>query len=242
MYRWYGADECGDGHWNMSGHDLGDRQAARPVAVFPDDDDGKFTYVDRYRPGSQDTDQQGRQRQAAQGRARDLLPNTASGDPELEDDPATAGWITITSGWQLLDDRLGIEVTVENPDEWHTGAGQRTDGAQTDPDHPRHHLDATPTRPTTALHAPADDGDRGRPADPDDRGPAKKRTASPTQFARERSADGKDHFQYCTISRARSITRRRRTRTAPADGTNPLVVPRRHQGRQDARRAAPGRA
>ena len=29
--------------------------------------------------------------------------------------------ITVKNGWKLLDDRLGIEVDVQNPEEWATG-------------------------------------------------------------------------------------------------------------------------
>jgi hypothetical protein len=49
--------------------------------------------------------------------------------------------------------------------------------------------------------------------------------ASPTQYTRERSADGRDHFQYCTIA-AGSLNYSTQTdiNGAMGDGTNPLVM------------------
>ena len=52
MYRWWGADECGDGHWNV---DTAEWVTDKPIdltPIFPIDDTGDYTYVDRYRPGS----------------------------------------------------------------------------------------------------------------------------------------------------------------------------------------------
>ena len=44
----------------------------------------------------------------------------------IGDDPAVSlkvgtGWLTVPHGWEMLEDRLGIAVYIEDPESWHTG-------------------------------------------------------------------------------------------------------------------------
>ena len=57
------------------------------------------------------------------------MPGVTSEDPPLVSGPSSNGWLTITRGWRLLDDRLGIEVTIENPEHWDTGSNRQRGGA-----------------------------------------------------------------------------------------------------------------
>ena len=52
MYRWFIADECGEGHYNMNTEMWVTGKAIDFSSIFPPDSRGKATYVDRYRPGS----------------------------------------------------------------------------------------------------------------------------------------------------------------------------------------------
>jgi hypothetical protein len=219
MYRWFIADECGDGHWNM---ETSTWVTGKPIdfsAVFPPDMDGNATYVDRYRPGSRtliSKDAAGKPLKAV----LEFAPGYYSGDPDLETDPDQGGWLTISKGWQLLDDRLGIEVSIENPEQWGSGNPKLNDIRTIT-------WTAAPTQPTAFLLRLT------TVIEADQRIPAKDvtaaaRTASPTLFDRERSADGKDHFQYCSVA-PNSLYYAQNG----GDGTNPVVV------RDDTKAALP---
>ena len=53
---------------------------------------------------------------------------------------------------------------------------------------------------------------------------AKSRIAAPTQYTRERSADGKDHFQYCEIAKGSLYYATQKDKDGnSSDGTNPLI-------------------
>ena len=221
-YRWYGADECGDGHWTQDG-----TWSAAPFdfsGVFPPDDDGTPSYTVRYRPGS-----------------RTLISPDTDGSPlgadlsisfDYEGDTAapwdgTGTWQAIKGGWRLLEDRLGIEVTAEDPEQWSTGKGASA---------------ASGTGTATAIVPGGDIRGVTWWASPPQGGPtngvqpvlrlttviqddlrmpisAGKRIASPTRFARWRSADARDHFQYASIdpSSMNYVTQ-------GGDGTDPVVV------------------
>jgi hypothetical protein len=194
-YRWYGADECGDGFWDGvnkkwvtgKGFDFGD-------VLF--DDNGDANFVKRFRPGQGtliSRDKSGEPLKATLevyfGASLDY-PDFSPLFPLMGDN--NSGWLTISHGWQLLDDRLGIEISIENPEQWYTGNPNVGDGghiqaitwAAKPPDGKQFIL-----RLTTVIDADADLGIE-----------APKRDASPTKYARARSADAKDHFQYCAIA------------------------------------------
>jgi hypothetical protein len=211
-YRWYGVDECGDGFWNYATQSWVTGQGFDFSPVFSDQD-GNPQFVKRYRPGQ-----------------RTLISQDVSGEPlraTLEiyfdsfiDQPGfppftgadnLTGWLTVAHGWQLLDDRLGIEVTAENPEQWNTDNKQVGEGGEirgitwvaNPPPHKNFLL-----RLTTVI-----DADIRLPAF------AAKRAASPTKFARARSADAKDHFQYTVICPG-SLN----YLSQKGDGQGPLVV------------------
>ena len=210
-YRWYGADECGDGHWNMSDGEW----SVQPLdlsPVFPNTDANTKSYCTRYRPGSDTliaTDSDGRPLKAvleyyASGTTAD------SADPYVQNKQGAGGWLTIKNGWRLLHDRLGIEVTVPDPEEWATGNPKlpKIAGISQVATAGTNNWQPFTLRLTTTIES-----DRRIDAR------APKRTASPTQFARWRSADASDHFQYTTITPG-SIN----YPAAGGDGTNPVVV------------------
>jgi hypothetical protein len=205
MYRWYIADECGDGHWNAA-TSTWSTSALELSEVFPCDSDGNVTYVRRYRPGSRTLiakDAEGKPLKAV----LEVKQGTIAGDPTIVS-VLGSGWQTITHGWQLLDDRLGIELSIEDPESWHTGNTDlpTVQGItwQANPGAGENFV----LRLTTVI-----DADKTLDVN------AAKRLASPTKFIRQRSGDGKDHFQYCSIA-VGSLNYTAQN----GDGTNPVVI------------------
>ena len=91
-YRWFIADECADGHWNMLDAAWVTNKALDLSPVFPLDDDGNHTYSVRYRAGSNtliSKDVNGKPLKAVleirQG-------NGYSQDPVLETADGSSGW------------------------------------------------------------------------------------------------------------------------------------------------------
>jgi hypothetical protein len=221
-YRWYGADECGDGHWTQAG--TWNTSPFDFSAVFVPDDDGTPSYTVRYRPGSQtliSTDTNDNPLRADLAISFNYEGDTAA----LWDGSGT--WQTIQGGWKLLDDRLGIEVTVEDPEQWATGKGATAigGGGATTAIVPGGDIrgvtwwavppQATPTngvQPVLRLTTVIQD-DLRMPIS------AGKRIASPTQFARWRSADARDHFQYASIDPSSM-----NYEAHGGDGTDPIVA------------------
>ena len=215
MYRWYIADECADGHWNVDTATW-DTTPIDLSPIFPPDDIGNPTYVDRYRPGfrtliAKDVD--GKPLKAI----LEIAPGVTSDDPNIADVVGDDNaWFTISHGWQLLDDRLGIEVSIEDPESWTTGNPKLPKIAGVT-------WLANPTDKTNFLLrlTTVIESDQQIPI------LATKRIASPTEFARERTADGKDHFQYCTLD-VNSLNyvngAQKDINGNPPDGTNPLIM------------------
>ncbi|MGC8638721.1 MAG: hypothetical protein ACP5XB_02450 [Isosphaeraceae bacterium] len=116
-YRVYVADEAGDGHWD-AGSTNWSTNALELSAIFPPTEQGKSTYVKRLRPGSSvliSTDADGHPLKAQLALSRDY----SGPAPGIWD--GTGTWQPISGGWELLDDRLGIVVTVEDPESWPIG-------------------------------------------------------------------------------------------------------------------------
>jgi hypothetical protein len=218
-YRWWIADECGDGHWNADTEEWVKDQAIDFSVIFPNDKDGNSTYVDRYRPGSNvliSKDKDGRPLKSV----LEYLGGTTSDDPAIWDAPPTpAIVIPHGHGWKMLEDQLGIELTMNNPDEWvikgdnqiaAVNAGQTHIPVVTwmaNPDPKTNFM----LRLTTVVEA-------------DERIPyedvtALGRVASPNLYDIERAIDGKDHFQYCTVSKGSLYYK-----TSGGDGTNDYVA------------------
>jgi hypothetical protein len=237
MYRWWIADEVGDGHWNMLDANWVENSPLDLSPIFPDDDDDNHTYVFRYRPGSAtliSKDANGKPLKAVLEVSQD---GYYSQDPKLEEPAGTDGWISIPygRGWQLLPDRLGIEVTVDKPQKWDIDLSKQPSGGSLV------HLDLIAGTAAPSDSVPAPNGNLfvfrlttvieadQRIGIPNTKNAnavtALSRIASPTEFARERSADGKDHFQHCTISPG-SLYYFTQTdiNGAGDDGTHPLVM------------------
>jgi len=194
-YRWYGVDELGDGYWNETGA----WTTADPFdfsPIFPPNNDGTPAYVNRYRPAQHSLislDSLGHPLKAE-------LAISIGQDIEVPDFWKGSGdgvtWQTIPSGWTLLKDRLGIEVTEENPDMWNIGqAGGVCPGGILHGilwwANPPDDVGGTATNgyaPILRLTVVVEDDLQMGIA-------AQQRKASPTKFARWRVADARDHFQ-----------------------------------------------
>jgi len=196
-YRYYVADEAGDGHWDHASSSWSG-EALDLSAVFPDGEDDKPTYVKRLRPGSSTLvtrDEQGRPLRAQLALSRDY----AGPAPAVWD--GSGRWQPITGGWQLLEDRLGIYLVVEDPESWPIG-----DYTGDQPQEPSRTLrgvtsQANPSGPNTRFHlrlTTVIEDDLMLPASVD------ARPASPTSFARRRRVDARDHFALETVA-ARSL-------------------------------------
>lgn len=176
-YRWYGVDECGLGHWDGLSWAEGDPFDFS--AVFPDDPAGERTYVRRLRPGDRKLltkDARGTPRKAVLHYSHDYegtLPAAWDG---------TGTWTEVASGWQLLDDRLGIEVTAEDPEQWSVGKGKheiRGITWQADPPEGK----AFALLLTVVVEDDIQlDSEVGR------------RVGSPTRYTRQRRVDARDHY------------------------------------------------
>lgn len=176
-YRYYVADEAGEGHWDGASFVTG--EALDLSAVFPDDEDDDRTYVNRLRPGSRhliSLDDAGQPRKAMLHYSQDY-----AGDyPAVWDGSGT--WTEITKGWAILDDRIGIEVSIEDPEKWVIGNEKAALSAIS------WQADAVAgkqfwLRLTTVI----DDDIMLASVVP-------ARESSPTQFERRRRIDARDHF------------------------------------------------
>lgn len=122
-YRWYGVDELGDGHWDLAAKKwitgtAFDFSEVWPPADAPTGATPTPNFCYRYRPA-----------------IRDCLADDGNGDtykaqlaisrvysgkaPALWD--GSGNWQPIEGDWKLLDDRLGIEFTADDPDAIHCG-------------------------------------------------------------------------------------------------------------------------
>ena len=224
MYRWYGADECGDGHWNSQTATWVTGTACDFGPAFQDPFLGApLSYVQRYRPGTHtiiSKDSAGKPLKAV----LELCTGFANPDPFIKTGPDGLTWTTVANGWQLLDDRLGIEFHADHPNKWHTGQKQGVGGATAVVTIKGVDWLAVPDpaaqqsvflRLTTVIEF--DHQILGATSF--------KRLASPTTFARERVADGRDHFQKCWIS-ANSLywPTQKDLNGNPNNGTDPLVM------------------
>lgn len=141
-YRLYVADEAGDGHWD---DDSGDWVPSNPLDlkdIFPEVD-GIRTYAIRRRPGkgtllSKDTANE--PYKATLSISRDY----AGSSPLLWD--GTGTWQNVSGGFEILDDRLGIRLTCEDPEAWKVGL--------TSGDDPQEHSETI--QGVTAQAAPTD--------------------------------------------------------------------------------------
>ena len=199
-YRWYGVDECGTGWFNQQTATWVTEEPCDFSSIFPDSADGVYGWVERYRPGSNTLISKDTVSGKPLKKVLEVQFGVNSSQPGLpgpEGFDSQTNWLAIPNGWELLDDRLGIRVNCPNPNEWHTGnpaigvirgINWSVDPELGAPNGPTKQGENFALRLTTVI-----DSDQRIPVT------ATKRIASPTQFTRQRSADAKDHFQYCSI-------------------------------------------
>ncbi|WP_165072133.1 hypothetical protein [Paludisphaera rhizosphaerae] len=195
-YRLYVADEDGSGHWNLTTEAWVEGEPLDLSELFPFDEGSEdVTYVVRRRPGTStlfSVDDAGNPRKVQLALSRDY----AGACPAVWD--GTGKWQPIRSGWKLLDDRLGIIVSCEDPEAW--GIGEYSGD---DPQEPSKTLrgitsQCNPAAPNTRFYL------RLTTVIESDRSPvwsAAKRAASPTTFERRRRVDAQDHFRQDTVSK-----------------------------------------
>lgn len=189
-YRWYGVDEIADGYLNTSNSKWIDDEPFDFDVLFPQD-----KWVKRYRPGSStliSVDSEGSPLKADLS----ISFNYRFAGPGIWD--GTGDWWKINGGWKVLGDRLGIEVTIDDPSQWNSGKKLGDiRGVE---------WWATPATSLVSYKDPGGNASDGfspvlrlTTVISDDRmlsAIAPKRNASPTTFARRRRADARDHFQY----------------------------------------------
>ncbi len=190
-----GTDPCYDiknGAWHLEGElpfeDL--------IKIFPINKDATSSYVPRYRPGKHSLLTRNKENgdffKAQLAFSRDYAPD--SGNPHIWN--GDGNWQPITSDWKLLEDRLGIEFTAEDPD--HISIGKYTGTNKQESSTALHgiHCLSDPSdtinsfkkfylRLTTVI-----EGDHTIEAH------AKRRLSSPLKHVIQRRIDAKDHFRY----------------------------------------------
>ena len=212
-YRFYIADECGDGHWSLAdGEWITDPIDFSSVFQLPNSSSsggsnsknssnsgGKNgndppSYVRRYRPGrntlfSKDLNNKPLLAQLAVSR------DYAGPDGPCIWDTVSGTWQQIDGGWTLMEDRLGIEVTVDDPEMWNIGKPPAGAAAQ-EPTGVLHGITSM-SNPSTAVESEkmfwlrlttVIEADYGIEAT------ATRRDASPMAATVLRRVDARDHF------------------------------------------------
>jgi hypothetical protein len=216
-YRWYGADELGDGFWNGTNDEWETKTPFDFSGVFPpDEDDGSPNYVVRYRPGLDKLASLDTLKRPLRTRL-DIAFGIASSGPVLAADNPAIKWFNVPGGWKLLPDRLGIQVTVQDPeDNWKfQGVGlKQINGISwwANPPDRMNGIESNGYPPTFRLTVVIED-DLRMPIS------AAKRVGSPTKFTRWRVADARDHFQYVTIDQSSA-----NFANQGGSGTDPVVI------------------
>ena len=200
-YRFYSADECGDGHWSLANS----QWIITPIDFssvfqFPNGNPGNLpTYVRRYRPGrntlfSKDLNNKPLSAQLAISR------DYAGADAPCVWDTVSGTWQQIDGGWTLMEDRLGIEVTVDDPESWNIGKPPAGTAAQ-EPTGVLHGISSM-ANPSTTIQSEkmfwlrlttVVEADYGIEA------MAARRDASPMSSTIVRRVDARDHFHHDVI-------------------------------------------
>jgi hypothetical protein len=189
-YRRYIADECGDGHWDLEdGEWVTDPFDWTPL--WPDEH-GEHIYVERYRPGKGTLISRDDSRK--HWKANLAISRDYSGPAPAIWDGQTGTWQHCGySGWKLLGDRLGIEITADNPEAWKIPKS----------DDPDAQVPGSVVRGITSIAQPGNDQNSSKfflklttviESDQDIDVTADVRDASPSSFVVERVLDGRDHF------------------------------------------------
>ena len=201
-YRVYIADELGEGYWDIKKKEWIEGQPFDFYNLFyqdVDDDDNRL-WVRRYRPGEHtllSKDKSGEKITAKVHISRDYSgPAPCLFDPF---DGDNAGhWQAVTS-WELLKDRLGINITASDMTEWKVGKAEKPDKQ----------VEGEVLNGITPLSDPGEknfnkpfyvrlttviEGDHGIDAT------AKRRKSSPVAFTISKRIDSRDHYNRDSVS------------------------------------------
>ena len=181
-YRLYIFDECGDGHW-----DVRNSTTSSVPGDFGDKLSGDNEWVKRYRPALNKLltrDSRGRLQSAK------LWVSTDYPGPACNVWNKLGTWQQVSSGWRVLDDRLGIYFDVEDTEEIHTGSpGSQTRGGMI------RGITQSATPDNTIYKKFYLRLDCVIEGDDDCNGIAIRRPSSSTQYTTTRIIDARDHFR-----------------------------------------------
>lgn len=208
-YREFILDEAGLGHWDFDTDAWVDGKATDLDDIFgkaepPEDDPGGDPvpkYVVRLRECEKTLftlAEDGRPKKPELAISRDYT-GDSPGLYDADKDTGDADWQSLgDSGWKLLHDRVGIEITADKPDAWALPKSTSTGTSK---------FGGDVVRVVQSLANPGDKntrfwlrltcvirGDHGIDA------VAKKREASPTEFTIRRVVDSREHWQKQIVS------------------------------------------
>ena len=195
-YRLWVFDECGEGHWDFSTDATVTEPGNLDGLLNPDALDPR-PYVRRRRPGTDtlvSVDGQDKPLRASLSISFDY----DGPEPALWD--GTGTWQPVSDGsWRLLQDRLGVYLTMEDPNAWPVGqkfvipTGLAIPAGTGKVNLVEWVVGNTANRPRLMLTCVIE-GDRGMDVS------APKRPSSPTRFTIIRHVDARDRFKRTVIS------------------------------------------
>ena len=225
-YRFYVADECGDGHWSLAdGQWLTTPIDFSSVFQLPNGNPNNLpTYVRRYRPCrnalfSKDLNNKPLKAQLAVSR------DYTGADAPCIWDTVSGTWQQIDGGWSLMEDRLGIEVTVDDPESWNIGKPPAGTAAQ-EPTGVLHGITSI-SNPSTTIQSDKKfwlrlttviEADYGIEA------LAPRRDASPMLSTILRRVDARDHFHNDVVGGSSTFNQSPGTNQVIQDDTDAAVA------------------
>jgi hypothetical protein len=212
-YRWYGVDELGEGCQQWSAISSTWQKSTTPFdfsVLFPNDNDGNMTYARRYRPCSQSIislDSEGHPLDrvlhiyfpGVANAAVPAIPFVVIGDKSLQTlNLPTSQIFRVNDGFTLLEGRLGIEITINDPNEWHIGNpaalnGGKVNGVEWIANPAAANLPIQGLPFILFLTTVISDDENMKIS-------VGIRLASPTVFERIGAIDARDHFQFNSVA------------------------------------------
>jgi hypothetical protein len=229
-YRYYIADECGDGHWSIANSQWVTNTAFDFTSVFKDpnnnDPEEPRTFVHRYRPGKNKLFSKDSLNLPRNARLEVSRNYHGADPPILWDTVSGTDWQEIDGGWKLLTDRLGIMVTAESVEEWPIGKPPQGGGGPWPcPDGKLRGIKGI-AKPNASENAyigekqfwlrltTVIEGDLGIEVE------AERRDASPIKHTIQRRIDAKDHFHYDVIDASSALNANGFARQVVQDDTD----------------------
>jgi len=222
-YRYYIVDECADGFWSIADKAWVSDAFFDFSQIVPRNADGSARYAHRYRPGKGTLF------------SKDLLNKSykaqlaVSTDYAGDDPPGffegNGTWQEIEGGWELLKDRLGIQVTADDPEQWKIG---KPPGGNAPNGNPWPYPDGV-LRGITGMSDPTSkvgekqfwlrlttviEADHGIGAE------ATRRDASPLAQTIQRRVDASDHFHFDAVDTSSIYNTTQKTILARDDTDN----------------------